>query len=293
MLSFPIMSRTTTTAVLLAGLAISTPALATTVAGDPDWKPRSSERLVKLPASYLKKSIDHDFADSALGKALQGAGENIGLKMKTLGDLQEAIAGAEGELRTELRHQLLAEKRAFVELMSRKNELRRKYVDTKQRLFEDMMKRLSEKNGGASPTRRALVKRQTEARKRFESTLSTVDTKLFEATAAPGSKYSQKYSKNMAAVEKLVGRIQAHRMNPTSGTGEAISKEEHLRQLVAETQADMSILEQEDTILGYMAKLVALDAMALSEEALDAELADSDLPADTGPSGAVDLFMTN
>ena len=60
-----------------------------------------------------------------------------------------------------------------------------------------------------------------------------------------------------------------------------------------ETQADLSILKQEETVLGYMAKLVAFDAMALSAEGFDAERLDSDLPSDTGPAGAIDLFMTN
>jgi hypothetical protein len=280
---------TAATAVLL--IALAGPAIAAAV--DPDWRPQASERLVKLPASYLTKSIDHDFADSALGKALQGADENLGLKMKTLADLKAAIANAEGELRTELRHQLLAEKRAFLELASRKNELQRKFMATKQRLFEDMMQRLVETKGGASPARRALIKQQTAAHARFQGTLSKVDMRLFESTAAPGSKYSRKYEQNVAAIEKLRGRIQNHAMNPAKTDGVALTKEEHLRQLLGETQADLSILDQEETMLGYMAKLVAFDAMSLSEEALDAELADSDLPADFSPAGAVDLFMTN
>lgn len=293
MSGYPSIKQTTATAVLLIALATSMPAIAAPSSSSPDWKPQASERLVKLPASYLQKSIDHDFADSALGKALKDSDVNIGLKMKTLGDLQSAIATAEGELKTELRHQLLAEKRAFLEMASQKNELRRKFVMTKQKLFEDMMKRLNEEKGGASPTRQALIKQQVAARTRFQSTLSQVDTQLFEATAAPGSKYSRNYAENMTAIEKLMGRIQNHRMNPTETDGAALSKEEQMRQLLTEAQADLSILDQEETVLGYMAKLVAFDAMALSEEALDAELADSDLPANTGPSGAVDLFMTN
>ena len=291
MLNNSLLGQTAATAVLLIALAV--PATAETDAADPGWRPQASERLVKLPASYLKKSIDTDFADSALGKALKGADENIGLKIKTLGDLRAAIGRADGKLRTELRHQLLVEKRAFLNLASRKNGLRRKFIVTKQRLFENMMKRLGEKRGGVSPARRALVKRQTAARTRFTSALSTVDMRLFETTAAPGSKYSRQYAENRSAIEKLMGRIQDHRMNPTQTEGQALSKEDQLRQLLTETQADLSILDQEETILGYMAKLVAFDAMALSEEALDAELADSDLPANISPAGAVDLFMTN
>ena len=286
-------TRATAVAIILAVLARGEAAMAASAGNGPAWQPQSSERLVKLPANYLKKSIDHDFADSALGQALRGADENIGLKMKTLSDLQAAIGKADGELRMELRHQLLAEKRAFLDLMSRKNELRRKFVTTKKRLFEDMLKRLTRGTERASPARRALIKKQSAARARFESSLSTVDTRLFDTTAAPGSKYSQKHAENMTAIEKLVGRIKQHRMNSAQADGSALTKDAHLRQMLTETQADLSLLEQEETLLGYMAKLVALDAMALSEEALDAELADSDLPSNTGPAGAADLFMTN
>ena len=63
--------------------------------------------------------------------------------------------------------------------------------------------------------------------------------------------------------------------------------------MVADTQAGLAILDQEETILGYMAKLVALDALALSEQALDAEMADSDQPPTSSPAAAVDFFLTN
>jgi len=293
MTSYTIIRRTATTTVVLISLAGIGSVNAATGSTDPNWQPQASERLVKLPTNYLKKSIDHDFADSELGKALHDVNENIGLKMKTLGDLQAAIGKTEGKSRTELRHQLLVEKRAFLEQMSRKNELRRKYVVTKQRLLEKMMKRLKAKQGNVSGTRRALIEQQSAAHNRFESTVTTVDTRLLETTAAPDSKYSGKFAENIAAIEKLVNRIKTHRMNPARTDGKTLSKEEHLRGLLTENQADLSILDQEETVLGYMAKLVAFDAMALSEEELDAELADSDHPADTSLSIAVDLFITN
>ena len=44
----------------------------------PSWSPKSSERLVKLPPSYLKKSLDRDLAESQLGTAIKNNNENIG-----------------------------------------------------------------------------------------------------------------------------------------------------------------------------------------------------------------------
>jgi len=54
---------------LAIGASVSLTALSVQAA--PAWKPQSSERLVKLPPRYLEKSIDHDFATSALGSAMQ------------------------------------------------------------------------------------------------------------------------------------------------------------------------------------------------------------------------------
>ena len=69
------------------------------------------------------------------------------------------------------------------------------------------------------------------------------------------------------------------------------SKQDFVRQMLAATQAGLGILDQERNILGFMAKLVALDAMALSEKMMDADLADSDIPRATGPANSVKYFV--
>ena len=260
----------------------------------PEWRPESSEKLVKLPATYLKKSIDSDFADSKLGLAIEENQEKSRLKLQSLKDLKMAVRDADGEVKTEIRHHLLAEKRSFIYIMSNKNEMRRKQLVTKLRLFERMLKKLGESNAQMTKSREKLVDKQEAAKKRFHASLSTVDVRLFENDAIPESKYSQKYAKNMAAIGKLVSRIGSHRMNSSiNADGRLLTKEEYIRGLLAETQSEISILEQEETILGYMAKLVALDALVLSEEALDAVLINSDLPVNSGPAEAADFFLSN
>ena len=172
--------------------------------------------------------------------------------------------------------------------------MRRKQLVTKRRLFERLLKKLAERDAQMTISRKALINKQEMARTRFETSLSTVDVRLFENSAIPESKYSQKYSRNMAVIKKLVGRIDSHRMNTSVQVdGRAFTKEEYIRGLLADTQSEISILEQEESILGYMAKLVALDALILSEEALDAELADSEVPANSGPAEAAPLFLSN
>jgi len=280
---------------LLAGSLLMVPELhAADTSTVSNWKPKSSETLVKLPATYLKKSIDSDFLDSQLGKAISAADEDAGLKVKTLQDLKVAVEETEGDVQTELRHQFLAEKRAYLDLMTHKNKLKRKQVETKHRLFEDMLEKLGARRADLTPVKRRLVERQKAARDRFEGALQDVDMRLFETSAVPESKYAQKYAENMAVIEQLSQRIKSHQMSRAAQMdGRAITKEEYVRQLLSDAQAELSLLEQEDNIIGYMAKLVALDALALSEQTLDAELADSDVPATTGPARAVKFFLSN
>jgi len=259
----------------------------------PEWRPESSEKLVKLPTTYLKKSIDSDFADSKLGLAIEESQERSRLKLQSLRDLNMAVKDADGEIKTEIRHHLLAEKRSFIHIMSNKNEMRRKQLVTKLRLFEKMLEKLGESDAQMTKSRKKLVDKQEAAKKRFHDSLSTVDVRLFE-NAIPESKYSQKYAINMTVIGKLVSRIGSHRMNSSiNADGRLLTKEEYIRGLLAETQSEISILDQEETILGYMAKLVALDALVLSEEALDAVLINNDLPVNNGPAEAADFFLSN
>jgi len=281
-------------AVFLGGVALV--ATSNIALGAPKWTPQSSERLVKLPPSYLQKSIDHDFANSALGTAIQKSEEDLSLKGNTLGDLQTAIGTADGEVRMDLRHQFLAEKRTYLNMMSERNDLRRKHLLTKRRLFNDMLDRLSREEGAMTPEKEELIELQKAASARFESSLGKVDQRLFETPDLEESKYSQQYAKNRSAIEQLVARIDDHKMNetPISENGVPLTRVEHVRRMVADVQTELAVLEQEETILGYMAKLVALDAMALAEEGMDEELIDSDVAQSTlTPADNVLFFLNN
>jgi hypothetical protein len=274
-----------------AGLVVAAAITSGAHAAQPNWTPQSSERLVKLPTSYLKKSLDHDFQQSELGAALQGADENIGLKAKTLRDLKDAVGTARGDVRSEIRHQFLGEKRDYINLMSQRNELKRRHLETKRRVFETMLDRVAEQKN-VPPAQQELIEQQEAALKRFESSFDKVDMQLFKDGMAADSKYGQKHHENVSAIEKLMARIQGHKMNARpEDDGRPLTHEEELRRMASDVQAELALLDQEESILGYMAKLVALDAMALAEESLDAELSDSDMPGATGPAGAVSFFI--
>jgi predicted HTH domain antitoxin len=267
-------------------------ALAKTPPSDPSWRPEVSERLVKLPASYLKKSLDRDFAKSGLGLAIEGLDDEIGFKSRTLADLDGAIGKADGAVRTELRHQFLAEKRAYLELVSRKHALRRKHVASKKRVLEGLMRRIRRDNTEMTPVREKLIESQQAARQRFEATVSAVDIKLLATSAAPESRYSREYGKNLTAMETLIRAIDDHPMNAQPVIdGQTVSKGDYIRQLIADTDAEIALIQQEETILGYMAKLIALDATTLSEQVGDAERIDSDVTDRSDVTSAVNFFV--
>ncbi len=111
---------------------------------------------------------------------------------------------------------------------------------------------------------------------------------------AKESRYAAAYAVNLAAIERLSAAVKAHPMNHEARSDTAgLSKEDHLRGLIAGAEAELANLDQEATILGFMAKLVSLDAMALSEDVLGDE-ADAEDKDETGNglTNAVDLFVT-
>ncbi len=278
--------------VLLTGvLLVSLPVMAA-VESDA-WNPVVSERLIKLPANYLKKAVDHDFAKSALAAAIEDNKELTQLKTMTLRDLQSAIESADGELKIELKHQFLAEKRAYLELVARTQDLRRRQAKTKISLYGKMLEKLNRKSAAQTPQYAALVDKQNAAQKRFQSSIGAVDMKLFGNAATSESKYSREYAKNLSAIERLVTAIQSHPMNQRAEIdGKAVSKQDYLRQVVTESEADVALLDQEETVLGYMAKLIALDAMALSDSVVaDGAVSEPGVKA-ASVTSAIDFFVT-
>ncbi len=274
------------------GLFLATLGCNSLVLAQPSWQPQATERLVRLPADYLKKAVDRDFANSELAAALSDADSDVRLKGQTLSDVRNAVEQAEGEVKTELRHQFLVEKREYINRMGERLDLQRKHMETRKRFYRKLLKKVSLDRGKPTPKQQALIEQQKAARARFENTVSEIDLKLFSSPEMQESRYAKDYAKNMAAIERLVVAIKQHPMNAEQVVdGEALSRPELLHQLIADADARMGVLDQEATVLGYMAKLVALDALALSEEIEDTELVDSDIPETADVTSAVDFFI--
>lgn len=254
-----------------------------------DWRPAATERLVKLPPAYLKKSLDRDFERSALADAMRQGRSDIGLKAGTLNDLKRAIETAEGELAIELRHQYLAEKRAYIDLVSQHHARRKRYLTRRQEVLERLLRQAADSaDAPTSASRAELVAQQRAARDRFAGSVERVDLRLLRDQVAPESRYARAYAENLAAIERLSRAIERHPMNAGATPVAAGDRRTLLRQMIADTEAERAILDQEETILAFMAKLVALDATGLAEEV--GAGADGQSGPAAGPAHAADAL---
>ena len=290
--NIPIPSVIAVAAITAATLTLST--AQSTAKENGSWSPRVTERLVKLPGSFVKKAVDNDFARSGLAAELADIADQISFKRETLTDLQGAIESAEGELKTELEHHLLSEKRSFIKLMRDHQKIRRKKTKTKIRIYTGLLNKLKRSENSMTATRSALVNKQKLARQRFEQTFSEVDKKIMSASPSVGSKYAREYEKNLSAIKQLSEALKTHTMNRSSEiSGNPVSRGDYLRQLLNENQGEIALLDQEAKILSFMAKLVSLDALSIAESTMEGDLntLDGGEVEDTTPANTIDLFI--
>ena len=262
-----------------------------------DWAPVASERLMRLPGESLEKAVEKDFARSALAQDLADVDEQVAFKQMTLGDLKGAVERAEDSAaRADLQFQFIEAKRDYLTLMREQQSLRKKRSAAKVRLYEKIFARLGADARRMTPERSALIDSQKSARQRMERSLQAVDASLLAPMAVESSRYATEYRKNIGAIESLMAAVQNHPMNRApSIDGQPVTQEEYLRNLIANAQGELALAEQEEVILGHMAKLVSLDALALAEGIEETQSAET---FSAGPeprkqvSELVDLFIT-
>jgi hypothetical protein len=262
------------------------------------WAPVASEKLMRLPGDFLRKAVDNDFARSGLAQELVSLDEQVALKRTTLADLQGAIDRTDdADIRLDLQHQFLNEKRNYIELVREHQEIRRRRAATKVKLYERLLANLNRQRRATTPERAAFIAKQTAARERFEASVSQVDAQILTSAVASQSRYAREYAKNLSAVQELVAAINAHPMNAAPAIdGQPVTRAEYLHQLIGENQGELAIIGQERAILGHMAKLVSLDALALSEGISNDAYAEVDIDeAEEAPNqvtSAVEFFTT-
>ncbi len=248
----------------VAGVALTAvPAAANTPA--PQWSPQASERLVKLPTTYLEQALKQDFQGSELANAMGSVESRLQAKVQSLGELKQAVQQAQDpELRTELEHQLLVEKKDYVTLLGQRADLERQQIDTRKRIYEQLHAKAAA-DGPKTAIEADLAAKQQAAYERFRKVQDQVDMRMFGQVAAERSKYAKEYEQTQQAINKLASAIEQHPMSESATIdGREVSKKEYLQALISQAETDLALLDQQEQLFGYMAKLVALDAMALS-----------------------------
>ena len=215
----------------------------------------------------------------------------ISLKLQTLRDLQAAIDQADGDIQVELKHQFLAEKREYLSIVQEQHGMRRKHLETRIKVYQRLLDKIEREAAAKSVTETKLAQQQTAARARLERSVDVIDAKLFATSLTNSSKYSKQYAKNVAAMNALLSKIEAHpHKAKLDTTGDAKTKPDFLRQLLSEAEGDYQVLQQESEIVGLMAKLVALDAMGLQETVADGQNLEETMIGKAQVADAISLF---
>jgi hypothetical protein len=259
-----------------------------------DWQPMSSERLIKLPAPVIAKAVEQDFQNSALAQDLDGSHSELGNIKSTLENLTQELGKVEGAAADGVKYELLTQKSAYLDEMTEYQSYRRQAAETRLSVYQNVLEDLQKaQRRGTDPEVKALTQKQLESRARMQASQSLVDTSLFPALEGESSRYSQEYDTNMDKIKQLQAAIREHEANRSAMLdGESVSREAFVRSLLAEAETDLALLDQEDEMLSYMARLVALDAqalqMAVAYGGVDGGTAKQD---PRKPRNMVDLFV--
>ena len=104
-------------------LTLSSQALASS---PPGWQPQISEKILVLPQKQLERAIQRDFASSALASDMMNVDRQIVSEVTNIQSLSESQHLYEGEEAIEVKHQVLAAKRAYIGLMGEQIGMKRK-----------------------------------------------------------------------------------------------------------------------------------------------------------------------
>ena len=260
----------------------------------PSWNPVSSEKLIRLPGNFLEKAMDRSFEASPLGAELGHTNDRLHEQAGTLRELKDAIQATD-DPDVELQHAFLEAKSQHLDVMEDQHRLRRNELEKRLDAYRETAGLLRrDANAARDPVARELVERQQSARARMEASTHRVDEALALIARADDDGYAEDYRRNLTEVKRVKAAIDGHEMQRGPRVdGKTVTREAYLRHLIVQTEAELGLLEQEETISGYMARLVALDARAL-EAKVTLSVADatgSTLPSTPRAADVTGLFV--
>ena len=261
----------------------------------PGWQPQISEKVLVLPQNQLERAIQRDFAASPLANDMMNVDQQIASEVTNIHSLSENQHLYEGEAAIEVKHQVLAAKRAYIGLMGEQIGMKRKKLQTQLRLYGHLT-RTARSNDSKLAERREITAAIDAAQQRAGVIESELREELFYSTNLPETKFGEDYAANRQAIESLRSAIANHPLNTADGGSDAPrNKIEELQRLTMSVEAQLAILDMEDEVLGHMAKLLSLDAMAFAEEVAEiAYVTNEEAPTEAkfrSPAAGVKLFV--
>jgi len=257
---------------------------------DQQWRPQLSEKILLLPPKHMNNAIEQDFNKSGLAKNMTSVESEISDQVSSINELKKNLSLYNEEEKIEARHQIIVGKKSYIELLGKQIDLKRTRLNTKLALLKQLDRRLSN-DKARQKAGSEVTQLQADAKSRIESISAKLRQQIALEPLTKETNFSKAFDKNMAAIGALKTAIANHRMQSQLGLDAGASKADMLRQLMLDAEADLALVEIETELLGHMAHLLSLDAMALAE---DVATQSFDIAAGgltySSPSDAVPLF---
>ena len=232
---------------------------------DQQWRPQLSEKILLLPPKHMNDAIEQDFSKSGLAQNMTSVETQLSDQVSAIDQLKQNLSRYDEQEQIEARHQIIVGKKTYIELLGQQIDLKRERLHTKLGLLKRLDRNLS-RDTAQQKTASDVAQLQADAKSRIEGISSKLREQIALETLTKETNFSKAFDKNMAAISALKDAIANHRMQSRLGLDSGATKADMLRQLMLDTEADLALIEIETELLGHMAHLLSLDAMALAED---------------------------
>jgi len=280
-----------TSAIILAILVSVANPNAANAESSTGWNPQLSERILLLPPKRLNDVIEQDFSKSGLAVNMTDIETEISGQASLISELSENLDNYQNEAKIEARHQVIVGKKNYIELLGEQTALKQLRLTTKLTLLQRLERTLAQ-NDKKNKQRTEVQKIQSELQKKSTMIAAKLKEEISLETLKAESNFSKAFDKNMAAISSLKAAIANHTMQSNSAIDTDASKVEIIRRMMVDTEAELALVNIENELLGHMAHLLSLDAMALAEDvALQSYDLATNSPTFSAPSDALPLFI--
>jgi hypothetical protein len=257
---------------------------------DQQWRPQLSEKILLLPPKHMNDAIEQDFSKSGLAQNMTSVEGQLSDQVSAINQLKQNLSRYDEQEQIEARHQIIVGKKTYIELLGQQIDLKRERLHTKLGLLKRLDRNLS-RDTAQQKVASDVAQLQADAKSRIEGISSKLREQIALEPLTKETNFSKVFEKNMAAISALKDAIASHRMQSRLGLDSGATKSDVLRQLMLDTEADLALIGIETELLGHMAHLLSLDAMALAED-VAAQSFTVAMKAQTysSPSDAVPLF---